>query len=485
MTNKSAVSDNYIVRKIIQALYPKGTVPTAEELLEKVDQMALENRRNNQLDSVKSVRGWKQVEMCCECGTTSTLEEIASNNPKALSCCPERRMIPTLVPAGYGNVAEAATRNFVQSVGDILRCPSTLNDYPQILSALHDVIDNSNKKSAELRKSSEALEGIKNIIWGRDARPHVDDLVESVAGLKMSNTDFLEQRAELEKERDGFKRTLDLVNEELDSVALMVGATDLYDIRQRVEGMLDRCKVVDEAERAGLVRKAVFLPTDLHLQTADLITSFAESLGQRLVYKQRAGYNGWDGNHWRDECLRSLHTSDKPLDVAAFAVFAWYHDWAGSYAGLVGETSVVHNHTISINVGGDVNGADLSEIIRQHLTGHRQHDEPTGFRTEPKKPVEVDFTGVECLIPRSDGQIYMRKQDVEHAVRQAGAVVKLIEADPEGFRTEPAADLCRRIANTGAVDDALRELVSDSTEENGVLVVGAVYNALQREGKIR
>ena len=109
-------------------------------------------------------------------------------------------------------------------------------------------------------------------------------------------------------------------------------------------------------------------------------------------------------------------------------MFAWYHDWAGSYEGLVGETSVVHNH-ITINVEGNINGADLlSSLVN-------------------------------------------KRQDAEEA--------------PAGFRTEPAADLYRRIANNSAVDEALRELVSDSTDENGLLVVESVYLALLREGKIK
>lgn len=378
MTNEQVLS------KIIRIIWDEKTVPTNDDLIEAVEDMQRQIRRNNQLDSVKAVRGWKQVEMCCECGTTSTLEEIASTNPKALSCCPERNMISTMVPAGYGNVAEAATRNFVQNVGDILRCPSAVTDYPQILTALHDVIDNSNKKSAEIRKLQEDL--------------------------------------------DGVSRTLRIVNGAVDSLVELVGAKDPGDMRNKISGMMDRCRVLDEADEQGLMGKVVFLPVGLKMETADLITTFAENLAQRLVYKQRNGKDGWSRDDWREECLRRLHTAEKPLDVAAFAVFAWYHDWAGSYEGLVGETSVVHNH-ITINVEGNINGADLlSSLVN-------------------------------------------KRQDAEEA--------------PAGFRTEPAADLYRRIANNSAVDEALRELVSDSTDENGLLVVESVYLALLREGKIK
>lgn len=383
MTNQAAVSDQYIVRKIIKALYPTGTVPTAEELLEKVDQMALENRRNNQLDSVKSVRGWKQVKMCCECGTTSTIEEILSDNPKALSCCPERNMISTMVPAGYGNVAEAATRNFVKNVGDILRCPSAVTDYPQILTALHDVIDNSNKKSAEI--------------------------------------------LDLSKDNGRLKRQEQITENAIDSLCELAGVYSPGELHEKIAAMRDRCRVLDEADEQGLMGKVVFLPVGLKMETADLITSFAENLAQRLHEKQ-SSRSGWEREDWRGECLLRLHTAEKPLDVAAFAVFAWYHDWVGSYSGLFGETSVVHNQ-ITINVEGNINGADLLSSLVNN------------------------------------------RQDAEEA--------------PAGFRTEPAADLYRRIANNSAVDDALRELVSDSTEENGLLVVQAIYNALQREGKIK
>lgn len=373
MTNQAAVSDNYIVRKIIQALYPKGTVPTAEELLEKVDQMALENRRNNQLDSVKSVRGWKQVEMCCECGTTSTLEEIASTNPKALSCCPERRMIQTLVPASYGNVAEAATRNFVQNVGDILRCPSAVTDYPQILTALHDVIDNSNKKSADIRKLQEDL--------------------------------------------DGVSRTLRIVNGAVDSLVELVGAKDPGDMRNKISGMMDRCRVLDEAERSGLVHKAVFIPTDLHLQTADLITSFAENLAQRLHEKQRSR-SGWEREDWRDECLRRLHTAEKPLDVAAFAVFAWYHDWKGDYIGQTLE-AVAQPTSAATNISITVETSGIADAIKAVL------------ESVSVRQVEPGFVSTGFVIPEG----FTDDQRAELAEVIDTAILRISKQAP-GFRTE-------------------------------------------------
>jgi len=379
MTNQAAVSDNYIVSKIIQALYPKGTVPTAEELLEKVDQIALENRRNNQLDSVKSVRGWKQVEMCSECGTTSTLEEINRTHPTALSCCPERHMVPTMVPANYGNVAEAATRNFVQNVGDILRCPSTVNDYPQILSALHDVIDNSNKKSAEIQA--------------------------------------------LQKDLDGVSRTLRIVNGAVDSLVELVGAKDPGDMRHKIAGMMDRCRVLDEADESGLMRKAVFLPVGLDMFTADLISNFAENLGQRLHEKQRQGYTGWSRDDWKDDCLRRLHTSDKPLDVAAFAVFAWHHGWKGSYEGLIeltpgtieSTTPPVQNTHITINV----ETAGIADAVRLAL------------ESASVRQVEPGFVSTGFVIPEG----FTDDQRAELAEVLDTAILRISKQAP-GFRTE-------------------------------------------------
>ena len=374
MTNQAAVSDNYIVRKIIQALYPTGTVPTAEELLEKVDQMAIENRHNNQLDSVKAVRGWKQVEMCCECGTTSTLEEIASTNPKALSCCPERHMITTLVPASYGNVAEAATRNFVQNVGDILRCPSAVTDYPQILSALHDVIDNSNKKSSEIRKLQEDL--------------------------------------------DGVSRTLRIVNGAVDSLVELVGAKDPGDMRNKISGMMDRCRVLDEADEQGLMGKVVFLPVGLKMETADLITTFAENLAQRLLYKQHNGKDCWSRDDWREECLRRLHTAEKPLDVAAFAVFAWYHDWTGDYIGQTLE-AVAQPTSATTNISITVETSGIADAIKAVL------------ESVSVRQVEPGFVSTGFVIPEG----FTDDQRAELAEVLDTAILRISKQAP-GFRTE-------------------------------------------------
>ncbi|HBM2815690.1 TPA: hypothetical protein LU109_003602 [Enterobacter hormaechei subsp. xiangfangensis] len=54
-----------------------------------------------ELDLAKQARGWVLKEMCTGCGTIKTLEEIAIEAPQALSCCPERKMVETLIPADY------------------------------------------------------------------------------------------------------------------------------------------------------------------------------------------------------------------------------------------------------------------------------------------------------------------------------------------------------------------------------------------------
>jgi len=372
MTNQAAVSDTYIVRKIIQALFTTGEITTAEGILNKVEILKEENERLHAHDAVKAVHGWVEVEMCTGCGATYSLDQLAVISPRAVSCCPERDMQRTLVPGLYGSVTQAATENFIEQVANALHCRKEVSNYPQILSALHDVLDNSQAKSKEI--------------------------------------------LELEKERDGLQRTLDLLNRQYDNLIEVVGGQNSVGALQNIErmkrdangmdqvieaiqpipcgqspisyikGMRDRCRVLDETASEGLAPKTVFLPVGLEMHTADLIGSFAENLAQRLHYKQRQGYVGWDRDDWQDDCLRRLHTSDKPLDVAAFAVFAWYHDWSGSYEALVtmpgeftpGETSVVHNHNITINIEGSVSGLELSGL----LADYRKDDGPIGFRTE-------------------------------------------------------------------------------------------------------
>lgn len=69
---------------------------------EMADQLAdLQHAANIQaeLDNVKRVRGWVEVDMCMFCGCTRSLEEITAAG--GMSCCPERRMKKTLVPEGY------------------------------------------------------------------------------------------------------------------------------------------------------------------------------------------------------------------------------------------------------------------------------------------------------------------------------------------------------------------------------------------------
>lgn len=219
---------------------------------------------------------------------------------------------------------------------------------------------------------SQAIEAIRDICGINKGSVTFTEIVEAVQALKIDAT--------------GLQNTNRLLNAEIDGVCNLVGAPNVGSLRVTIGGMIDRCRVLDESKQQGLMPKAVFLPVGLDMATADLIGSFAENLGQRLHYKQRQGYTGWSRGDWKDDCLRRLHTSDKPLDVAAFAVFAWYHDWSGSYEALVtmpgeftpGETTVVHNHNITINIEGSVSGLELSGL----LANYKKDDGPLGFRTE-------------------------------------------------------------------------------------------------------
>lgn len=222
---------------------------------------------------------------------------------------------------------------------------------------------------------SQAIEEIRDICGINKGSVTFTEIVEAVQALKIDAT--------------GLQNTNRLLNAEIDGVCNLVGAPNVGSLRVTIGGMIDRCRVLDESKQQGLTPKAVFLPVGLDMATADLIGSFAENLGQRLHYKQRQGYSGWSRDDWKDDCLRSLHTAEKPLDVAAFAVFAWHHDWSGSYEALVTMPGEFHLQpagqvvNISINVEGDINGANLDEIVRQALNSKKlQDDGPVGFRTE-------------------------------------------------------------------------------------------------------
>ena len=67
----------------------------------RLDELERYRERETDLNQVKAVRGWIEADMCQFCGCTKTLEEIYATSPNALSCCPERRMIKTMVPVGY------------------------------------------------------------------------------------------------------------------------------------------------------------------------------------------------------------------------------------------------------------------------------------------------------------------------------------------------------------------------------------------------
>jgi len=285
--------------------------------------------------------------------------------------------------------------------------------------------------SIEKITAEQAVEQIILTLWGAGNKPNLEDLVSSVAGLQAANRGYAEERANMVKELDGLQRTLGIVNGAVDSLCELVGAKNTGELRPQIENlkrdslfadrvidiikpipagqspvshleaMRDRCRVLDETEKEGLAPKTVFLPVGLEMHTVNLICSFAENLGQRLNYKQRQGYVGWDRDDWRDDCLRRLHTSDKPLDVAAFAVFAWYHDWTGSYQGLTEFTPgtientnpPVHNTNITISV--DTSAiADAVRVAIEAVTKLKaSEDYAPGFRKEVCSHDSFSVTG--------------------------------------------------------------------------------------------
>lgn len=350
----------------------KGSV-TFTEIVQAVEIVKEENERLHAHDAVKAVHGWVEVEMCTGCGATYSLDQLAVIAPRAVSCCPERDMQRTLVPGLYGSVSQAATENFIEQVANALHCRKDVSNYPQILTALHDVINNSHAKSTEISELEKEKAGLERTL--KLLNEQFDQLLAAAGGNEISIEGAIASVQKMKRDSGVMER----VREYLWPVP-----SD-HSVNSYLEAIRDRYLVGEETERQGLAPKTVFLPTGLEMHTADLITSFAENLAQRLHYKQRQGYTGWSRDDWKDDCLRSLHTAEKPLDVAAFAVFAWYHDWAGSYEALVTMPGEFHLQPAGqpVNVTVNVTLPDITEVIRQALADRKLQDEgPLGFRTE-------------------------------------------------------------------------------------------------------
>lgn len=87
---------------LVSELLADDSVPLSDSWKTALDGIArLEHQQavNDELDMIKTIRGWRYIDMCMYCGTVKTIEEITAAG--GLSCCPERRMVKTLVPAGY------------------------------------------------------------------------------------------------------------------------------------------------------------------------------------------------------------------------------------------------------------------------------------------------------------------------------------------------------------------------------------------------
>lgn len=90
------------IHSLITELLIADSVPLSDAwktALDGVGRLEHQKTTTDELDSAKSVRGWRYIDMCMYCGTVATMEEITAAG--ALSCCPERHMVKTLVPAGY------------------------------------------------------------------------------------------------------------------------------------------------------------------------------------------------------------------------------------------------------------------------------------------------------------------------------------------------------------------------------------------------
>lgn len=93
-------------------------------------------------------------------------------------------------------------------------------------------------------------------------------------------------------------------------------------------------KVAKEGLKDFPVRaEIVFLPDELDQNTKELISIFGMSLAIKLLKaKKKYGYtDGWRNTDWYNDCLHEFKEhveKGDPRDVAAFAMFMWYHGWS-------------------------------------------------------------------------------------------------------------------------------------------------------------
>ncbi|WP_376959678.1 hypothetical protein ABNQ39_07145 [Azospirillum sp. A26] len=84
---------------------------------------------------------------------------------------------------------------------------------------------------------------------------------------------------------------------------------------------------------APAYRVGFIIPEGLHPRTATLVRDFAEAMAKKLRASEVK--HGWTANWMRKdwqgelaaELLRHVHKGD-PIDVAAYAAFAWFHGWS-------------------------------------------------------------------------------------------------------------------------------------------------------------
>ncbi|WP_434619273.1 hypothetical protein [Azospirillum sp. B2RO_4] len=84
---------------------------------------------------------------------------------------------------------------------------------------------------------------------------------------------------------------------------------------------------------AASYRVGFMIPEGLHPNTATLVRDFAEAMAKKLrAFEVKHGWTAnWMRPDWRGELaaelLRHVHKGD-PIDVAAYAAFAWFHGWS-------------------------------------------------------------------------------------------------------------------------------------------------------------
>lgn len=207
-------------------------------------------------------------------------------------------------------------------------------------------------------------------------------------------------------------------------------------------GFIDRHNLEIENKAKGIERTGIYTPKDIDPALKDLVSSFAGVLAERL-HKKRSEYgDAWKKRDWQKELSEKLHRANDPITAAAYAAFAWSHGW------LIDPPDVVQNINIELTVNPEPGNVNVVTRIRDDILAQdlKACSTNVGFHQHTGRPV-----------PES----------------------QIIKPDSTNQGSNAEWDFAQHIADFESVDAALKELVEDSTGDNGVRVVKAIYEALK------